>query len=116
MLMDSDRRPCHGHNCKPNACAAAHYRRIIDNHVRLTGPWAGWRLAGRDLVSPAGERINPERLRGLIFRQAAEERVARSRRCKNGTNAAGSRCDCSILELSGSGKTLPARELFAGSA
>ena len=24
------------------------------NHVRLHGPWAGWRLAGRDLVSPEG--------------------------------------------------------------
>lgn len=114
MLMDSDRRPCHRQGTKPNPCAAAHYRRMIDNHVHLTGPWAGWRLAGRDLVSPAGERINPERLRGLLFRQAAEERVARSRRCNNGTpRIHGSRIVPFAEKVD---RRLPARELFAGSA
>lgn len=79
MLSDTDRRPCHKVGKDPTPCALAHYRRVIDNHVRLHGPWAGWRLAGRDLVSPDGDRINPQRLRGLLFRQDAEARIAKAR-------------------------------------
>ncbi len=44
----------------PNRCAHAWWQRTMTNHVHLTGPWAGWRLAGRDLVSPAGERVQPQ--------------------------------------------------------
>lgn len=54
-----DRRPpCWpmGAPC-PNSCAQDLHRRVVTNHVELTGPWAGWRLAGRDLVAPSGERI-----------------------------------------------------------
>ncbi|WP_028839695.1 DUF3653 domain-containing protein [Thermomonas fusca] len=79
MLSDTEPRPCHVLGKRPPPCAEAHYRRIIDNHVTLHGPWAGWRLAGRDLVSPDGERINPQRLRGLLFRQDAEARIATAR-------------------------------------
>lgn len=75
MLSDTDPRPCHQLGCDPNPCAAAHYRRLVDNHVALTGPWAGWRLAGRDLVAPDRQRISPERLRGLMFRGASEKTV-----------------------------------------
>lgn len=41
-------------------------------------------MAGRDLVAPDGARISPERLRGLLWRQEAEERrdAARTRREK----------------------------------
>ncbi|WP_312368770.1 DUF3653 domain-containing protein [Stenotrophomonas sp.] len=62
-----NRPPCWkpGTQC-PNNCARDHYKRIVDNHVSLTGPWAGWRLAERDLVSPTGERISERRLRGLL--------------------------------------------------
>ncbi|QHQ28259.1 putative phage-related protein [Xanthomonas albilineans] len=70
---DIDRRPpCWevGKPC-PNHCAQAHARHIIDNHVELHGPWAGWRLAGRDLVAPTGERIPERRLRGLLWRADA---------------------------------------------
>lgn len=77
------RPPCwpEGQSC-PNPCAGDLHRRLVDNHVDLTGPWAGWRLRGRDLVSPAGDRITPERMRGLMFRHQAEDRlaVARARR------------------------------------
>ena len=76
------RPPCwpDGQPC-PNDCAAQLYERIVHNHTPLTGPWAGWRLAGRDLVSPAGDRIAPERLRGLLWRQQTEARrdAARAR-------------------------------------
>jgi len=79
------RPPCWpvGQPC-PNPCAAAHYERLIYNRTHLAGPWEGWRLAGRFLVSPEGDRITPERLRGLLWRQAQEQRrdSARARREK----------------------------------
>lgn len=42
----------------------------------LIGEWYGWRLRGRHLVSPDGERITPERLRGLLWRDGSELRLA----------------------------------------
>jgi len=51
----------------------------VHNITPLAGPWAGWRLAGRDLVSPDGTRMSPERVRGLAWRQESEDRLARSR-------------------------------------
>lgn len=77
--LDS-RPPCWepGTQC-PNSCANDYYRRVIDNHVALTGPWAGWRLAGRDLVAPSGERIPERRLRGLLwYANAADLREMRT--------------------------------------
>ena len=56
---------------------AGHYDRIVENITPLYGPWAGWRMAGRDLVSPDRQRINPQRLQGLLFLQAAEARLAK---------------------------------------
>lgn len=56
-----------------------HYDRVVHNITRLHGPWAGWRLAGRDLVAPDGDRITPERLRGLLLRQELEARRDRAR-------------------------------------
>lgn len=44
-----------------------HYRRVVYNEAALFGEWRGWRLAGRYLVSPTGERLMPERLRGIMF-------------------------------------------------
>jgi len=75
-----ERPPCWtaGQPC-PNECAAADYQRRVLNQLELTGPWQGWRLAGRDLVSPDGQRISPERLRGLIFRQSMDARRDRAR-------------------------------------
>jgi hypothetical protein len=46
----------------------------------LTGPWAGWRLRGRELVSPDGQRICPQRLLGLLWREESERRLAKVRR------------------------------------
>ncbi|WP_425480323.1 DUF3653 domain-containing protein [Pseudoxanthomonas winnipegensis] len=53
---------------------------LTRNHVELTGPWTGWRLAGKDLVSPTGQRVSPERMKGLLWRLEAEERRDRLRR------------------------------------
>lgn len=57
-----------------------HHRRVVYNHTTLHGPWDGWRMAGRELVSPDGERITTERLRGLMVRQALEARRDAARR------------------------------------
>ena len=78
-----DRPPCwpEGQRC-PNACAAQLHHRVIRNQTPLYGEWAGWRMAGRCLVSPDGDRITPERLRGILFaevgRRAIEKRRART--------------------------------------
>lgn len=44
--------------------------------IDLTGEWYGWRVRGRYLVSEDGQRIPQERLRGLLFRDASELRLA----------------------------------------
>lgn len=79
--MEIDRPPCWPEGQPaPNPCAAAHYERLVYNRAPLYGPWAGWRLAGRYLVSPDGDRILPERLRGILFQEAARARLAPKRR------------------------------------
>jgi len=40
------------------------------------GEWYGWRLRGRHLVSPDGQRMTVERLKGLMWRDAMELRLA----------------------------------------
>lgn len=48
----------------------------MDNHGNES--WAGWRwtASGRYLVSPDGDHITAERLRGLAWRDAMELRLA----------------------------------------
>lgn len=60
-------------HCKRES-SRAHYDRTVYNITPLYGPWSGWRMAGRVLVSPDGDRITPERLRGLMFRETNEVR------------------------------------------
>ena len=57
----------------------AQYALMVHNHTPLYGPWKGWRLAGRDLVSPDKVRLSPERLKGLVWRQDSEQRLANAR-------------------------------------
>lgn len=71
--------PCHVIGTKPNACALAVHNLRTYGKADLGGPWAGWRLAGRDLVTPDGLRIPPERVRGLAWRQDSEARLERAR-------------------------------------
>ena len=42
--------------------------------VDFDGEWYGWRLRGRHLVSDTGQRMTPERLRGLLWRDEVELR------------------------------------------
>ena len=44
--------------------------------IDFDGEWYGWRLRGRHLVSPTGQRITRERLDGLLFRDDLELRRA----------------------------------------
>lgn len=73
------RPPCWPEGPCPNDCARALHDRQVHNQTPLHGRWEGWRMAGRDLVAPDGARISPERLRGLMWRQEAEERRAAAR-------------------------------------
>jgi hypothetical protein len=57
-------------------------------------------MAGRDLVSPDGERISVRRMRGILFREAAMKRLAKCRRRETPSQVV----------------MLPARERFDGSA
>lgn len=63
------RPPCwpNGAPC-PNWCARENYNRTVHNHQHLPGPWQGWRLAGRWLINPAGERIAPHLLDRWLYR------------------------------------------------
>mgnify|MGYP002622852234 CR=1 FL=1 len=65
-----------------NACAADRWRWEVEGSGPLFGHWAGWRIAGRELVTPDGDRIRPERLRGLLFREASEKHLRGSAKQK----------------------------------
>lgn len=79
--------------------------------------WHGWRFAGRFLVSPDGDRMTPERLRGLCWRDLLELRRAgynTRRQAERATPAASLKSGhqedgCRVIAL-------PARETFSGSA
>lgn len=49
---------------------------VLYQRVDLTGPWQGWRVRGRDLVAPDGQRVSTQRLEGLLWRDAMELRLA----------------------------------------
>lgn len=57
---------------------------IVEIRTDVPSSWAGWSFSanGRHLVSPDRDRITPERLTGLLWRDAMELRLAglRSRR------------------------------------
>lgn len=77
LIASDNRPPCWAPRTPcPNPCAQQVHDQVTRNHVRLHGPWAGWRLVGRDLVSPDGMRMSAERVRGLAWRQEAEGRLA----------------------------------------
>lgn len=76
--MYTNAPPCATPGAPLNPCASAHYRWLVNGHGHLPADWAGWRLAGRWLVSPDGDRITPERLRGLLFRESSESSVRKA--------------------------------------
>lgn len=67
-----------------NHCAKMVYSEKVLGHLELTGEWAGWKLRGKWLISPDGQKINPLRLRGILFREEGEKRVSKATRRENG--------------------------------
>lgn len=60
----------------------------------LSGPFAGWSVRGNYLVSPDGDRMTPERLVGLAWRDQMELRLAgyaSRRKAEAGSRKAGQR-------------------------
>ncbi|MGV6490320.1 DUF3653 domain-containing protein [Stenotrophomonas rhizophila] len=60
----------------------------------LSGPFAGWSVRGNYLVSPEGDRMTPERLVGLAWRDQMELRLAgyaSRRKAEAGSRKAGQR-------------------------
>lgn len=56
----------------------AHHERIVHNRMPLYGPWAGWRMAGRELGSPDGDRITPRRLAGVLWAENSRKRILKA--------------------------------------
>lgn len=48
---------------------------VVHQHADFGGLWLGWRLRGRDLISPEGDRVNPRRLAGLLWVEQQRRRV-----------------------------------------
>jgi hypothetical protein len=53
----------------------AHHERVVHNITPLFGPWAGWRMAGRELVSPDGDRVTARRLAGILWTERSRRRT-----------------------------------------
>jgi hypothetical protein len=70
------RPPCWVDGQKQNPCAVAHYDHVVNGHVDLRADWLGWKQRGKWLVSPQGDRISPERMKGILWRLQAEDRLA----------------------------------------
>lgn len=60
---------------------------LVHHQVDLSGPWEGWRVRGRDLVAPHGQRIPVRRLEGLLWREEMELRKAGFASRKKAENA-----------------------------
>lgn len=48
----------------------------VHQWIDLAGQWQGWKLRGRELVAPDGQRMSAQRLRGLLWRDEMELRRA----------------------------------------
>lgn len=55
------------------------YAAMIDCHIDLSQEWSGWKIRGRDLVSPDGVRISVGRMKALLFREESAQRRDRQK-------------------------------------
>jgi hypothetical protein len=55
----------------------AHYERVVYNRTELFCEWQGWRLSGRFLIGPHGERFTPDRLAAIAHADKAKKRFGR---------------------------------------
>lgn len=69
--------PCHVPGTKPSPCAVSFHELRAYGKADLGGPWKGWRIAGRVLITPQGLRLPVERVKGIAWRQDAEDHLAK---------------------------------------
>lgn len=50
------------------------YDLLVNSRVDFANEWSGWKMRGAVLISPEGDRIRPERLRGLLFGESLKKR------------------------------------------
>lgn len=74
--------PCVRLGVPMNPCARARYAEQVLGELDLFDEWRGWKFKGKYLVSPDGLKVNPQRLRGILFRERIQKPVIR-----NGANA-----------------------------
>ena len=91
--MLAEGQPC------PNNCAKQLYDRVIYNHTPLWGEWSGFRLAGRELVAPDGQRISVQRLKGILWRDSMELRRAGFASRWHAERGAGTRVKVLVVDL-----------------
>lgn len=82
-----------------NYCARIRFAEQVLNHVALFNEWQGWKFKGRDLVSPDGLRINPERLRGFLFREKIDRLRHEAAVAQQSTHFGKSPKSAQIIEL-----------------
>lgn len=82
-------------------CTELIYALMVHNKTPLYGPWQGWRMAGRELVSPDGTRFTTERLRGMAWQQDASNRLnaTRARKAQAKAGLPGSMVKVLIIPL-----------------
>ncbi|HVK51885.1 MAG TPA: DUF3653 domain-containing protein [Pseudoxanthomonas sp.] len=55
-------------------------------HLDLDGEWYGWKQRGRYLVSPEGDKLTLERMKGIVWRLEMEANVAKARNARKQKN------------------------------
>jgi len=71
--------PCLIPGHAPNGCARNLYEIEVHQKQDFTGFWLGWKMRGRELVSPDGDRISVERLRGILVIEDSRKRFIKHR-------------------------------------
>lgn len=74
MKAPIDAPPCIQLGQPMNHCAKRRYDEQILGNIALFGDWSKWRFAGRDLVTPDGLRISPQRLRNILMAENLRNR------------------------------------------
>jgi len=66
----------------PTPAQALNFMRqvLLHSDCDFAHEWEGWKLRGRDLVSPSGQRVNARRLAGLLFVEENRVRAAKPKK------------------------------------
>lgn len=72
---------------------------IVEILTDIPADWRGFRFAGRYLVTPDGDRMTPQRLRGLAWRDAMELHRAGFASRRRAERGAGGRVKVVVVDL-----------------